>query len=326
MVPRAKFFSNLLVFLLSLVFWIGVTEVAMRFFFSKQLGLVEDEKNLTYRYDDQLGWFPVANSKNLYTGSRSIQVEHNSRGFRDAEHIVDDKPGIIFLGDSFVWGYDVEKQERFTEKLREKLTDWSVYNLGVSGYGTDQEYLLLQQQYDFYHPNIVFLVFCIQNDEKDNTSKSRYKCYYKPYFISDGDNLILQGVPVHKSVNYFFMQHPLLSESYWFRLLSKAYFKISAPWSSAELKNPTQAILINMNKFVKGKGAKFAVGLTERSSSLEKFLQKEGIPYVDLENTYRYPSHGGHWTPEGHTFVSDKIYDFLLKAGFLRGSAANNAP
>ena len=158
---RGKRSLNLLVLLLSLTFCIEITEIGMRFLLKKRLSIHKDERNLNYRYDEELGWFPVENSKQSYEGSRSIKVEHNSRGFRDSDHIVDTKPRIIFVGDSFVWGSDVEKQERFTEKLRGKLTNWSVYNLGVSGYGTDQEYLLLKRHYDFYSPNIVFLVFCI---------------------------------------------------------------------------------------------------------------------------------------------------------------------
>jgi lysophospholipase L1-like esterase len=316
---RAKPFPNLLVLLLSLIFCIGITEVGMRFLLKNSLSITEDERNLTYRYDEELGWFPVENSKKRYTGSRSIEVEHNSRGFRDSERKVGTKPSIIFLGDSFVWGYDVEKQERFTEKLSEKLAGWSLYNLGVSGYGTDQEYLLLRRHYDFYNPNIVFLVFCTHNDEVDNSHNVTYGRYYKPYFMVNGDSLTLKGVPVPKSENYFFVRHKILSRSYWFRLLARAYFMyIVALPPSLELNNPTAAIITNMNEFVKARGAEFLFGLTEKDPELEKFLKNKDIPYVDLSNSYRYSSHGDHWTPDGHTFVSERIYDFLMEGKYLQ--------
>lgn len=318
MALKGNRFVNLLVFTLTLTFCAGITEITARFLLEDRLKIVEDERNLTYRYDKALGWFPVENSKKILRAGRVIDVEHNSRGFRDAEHIIDTKPSIMFLGDSFLWGYDVKKQERFTEKLDEKLVGWSLFNLGVSAFGTDQEYLLLKQHFDFYHPNIVFLLFCTQNDEDDNSHNIVYGGYYKPYFIVDEDRLELKGVPVPKSQNYFFVHHNILSQSYSFRLFAKAYFKyIAFSPPSLEINNPTYAIIANMNQFVKTKGAKFLVGLTGENPDLEEFLMKENIPYIDLENPHRYPTHGGHWTPDGHTFVSEKIYNFLMKDKFL---------
>ncbi len=43
------------------------------------------------------------------------------------------------------------------------------------------------------------------------------------------------------------------------------------------------------------------------------------IPYLDLgvASEYTYPTHGHHWTPEGHTLVSKKIYEFLIKESHL---------
>ena len=278
--------------------------------------MVSDERNLTYRYDETLGWFPIENSTKMYRGlRRSISVEHNKRGFRDSEHVIGNKPRIIFLGDSFVWGYDVEKPERFTEKLRAKLPAWSIYNLGVSGYGTDQEYLLLKQQYDFYRPNIVFLIFCTVNDNADNSSNNRYGGYFKPYFVSGGTNLELKGVPVTKSMNYFFVKHDIWAQMYLFRLVARIYFKYVDP-PILKLQDPTHAIIASMHEFVKSKGAQFIIGLTGQQPELEQFLRERKIAYVDLSNPYRYPHR--HWTPEGNTWVSEKIYHFLRNGDYLK--------
>ena len=124
-----------LLILLWSFFCIGVTDVGMGILFRDRLALHEDERNLTYRYDPELGWFPIANSKKGFTGSRTIHIEHNSRGFRDVEHVVGAKPRIIFLGDSFVWGYDVEQSEDcFSgvlpgQRRRGQLTQYALRNL-----------------------------------------------------------------------------------------------------------------------------------------------------------------------------------------------------
>jgi len=290
----------------------------MRIFLQSRLKIHHDERNLLYRYDEMLGWFPIANSRTVFTGeSRTIHVEHNSRGFRDVEHVVDQRQRLVFLGDSFVWGYDAERTERFSERLREKLPGWSIYNLGVSGYGTDQEYLLLRREYDFYQPNVVFLVFCTDNDESDNSSNVVYDGYFKPFFTVGRGGLELNGVPVPKSKNFFFARHPVLAELYWTRLLGKIYFRITVP-AYRYMDNPTNAILSSMAEFIQHRGGKFAIGLQGRKAELESFLEASKIAYVDLSNPYRYPAAlGGHWTPEGHQVVSERIYEFLQRGSLI---------
>jgi hypothetical protein len=302
-----------------LILALALTEIWARFYVDKEaVDLHEDERNLTYRYDERLGWFPIENSKRLFKGTRTITVEHNQRGFRDIEHVFDERPRIVFVGDSAVWGYDVEGNERFTERLREKLPAWSVYNLGVSGYGTDQEYLLLEQIHDTYSPNIVFVL--TGNDERDNTHNCMYGGYYKPYFVIHDTVMELRGVPVPKSENFFFANHRTLARSYVFRLLAKRYFQATAP-PVVKVDDPSHAILLNLKQLVEGRGSRLLVGLVKRSPDLEAFLADSKIPFVQLDNPHRYPADppgSGHWTPEGHTLVSQRIYDFLISGGYLK--------
>lgn len=214
MISKERIFGSLLV-LIALVLCLPITEIGLRWIFKDDgLPIHRDARNLNYRYDEKLGWFPIPNSRKIYTRTRSVSIDNNQRGFRDAEHLIQNKPRILFLGDSFVWGFDVEKLERFTDKLAAMLPDWSIYNLGVSGYGTDQQFLLLQQEYDFYRPSVVFLLFCADNDRDDNASNVRYGGYYKPYFIADGERLQLRGVPVPQSEDYFFSTHDQWAQFY----------------------------------------------------------------------------------------------------------------
>lgn len=308
--------NNFLLLLATTAFCLAIAEVTIRFAFGDRLNILQDERNLTYRYDSLLGWFPLENSSKQYKGNRLIDVEHNSRGFRDKEHIVSSNSRILFLGDSFVWGYDVEQSERFTEKLDGAFSGWSVYNLGVSGYGTDQEYLLLEENYDYYKPDIVFLVFCTDNDELDNTRNSRYGGYYKPYFVVNKEGLELKGTPVPKSENHFLVEHNVLARSYLARLIVKRYFEFTSP-PYLELESPTHEIISSIYELSISKGFQFVVGLQERSPQLESFLSDKKIPYVTLSNPYRYASHGNHWTPRGHTFVAERISSFLTENDYL---------
>jgi hypothetical protein len=220
---------KLLALIVSLALAMGLAEITLRLFFRNRLAYVRDERSLLYHYDKTLGWFPRPNSTNSIFSSRKITAIHNSEGFRDSEHVPSDKPVIVFLGDSFLWGYDVEASERFTDKLQAKHPEWSVYNLGVSGYGTDQEYLLLQRHFDEYKPRVVFLLFCTDNDGDDNSTNVRYGGYYKPYYTFEGHRLHLHGVPVPRSEATFLKEHHRLARSYLVRLLARAYYKMVGP-------------------------------------------------------------------------------------------------
>jgi hypothetical protein len=161
-----------------------------------------DERNLEYRYDPTLGWMPVENKHGSYSDTRRISYQDNAEGFRDAPHLRKTKPRVAFLGDSFVWGYDVERDERFTDRLKALMPGWEILNLGVSGYGADQEYLLLRRFFDRYAPDIVVLIVFPTNDREDNSTNLRYEGYYKPYFVVKGGRLLAQGIPVPRSPNY----------------------------------------------------------------------------------------------------------------------------
>jgi hypothetical protein len=91
--------------------------------------------NLTFQFDKELGWRPIPNIVAQYRGSRTITIRTNSLGLRDIEHAHVDRPTVLFLGDSFVWGYDVEQNERFTEILRTNFREfeWSMRALAVMG-------------------------------------------------------------------------------------------------------------------------------------------------------------------------------------------------
>src|SRR5450631_2709513 len=122
------------------------------------------ERSLSYRYDPELGWAPIPSSTSIVTNARTIHVQHNSLGLRDSEFSLDARPTIMFLGDSFVWGLDAEADERFTDLLKPRIPGYKILAAGVSGFGSDQEYLLLQRLWPKVRPAAVVLIFCTQND------------------------------------------------------------------------------------------------------------------------------------------------------------------
>jgi len=272
-------------------------------------------ESLGFQHDRRLGWLPVPHAEKTFkTGHRTITISNNSDGLRDVEPIRDARPRIVFLGDSFVWGLGVEARERFTEKLRAKHSEWTVYNFGVVGYGTDQEYLLLRSRFEKYQPQVVFLLFCTENDFMDNCSNSGGILAFKPYFTAGAQGLRLHGSPVPLSDYAFCQKHPLLSKPYLVRLGMRAWGNVCCPSCRVIERRSTFEILKALRKFVTEKGAKFYVGLTEPEPELERFLEGSKVSYVELSAAPRIEG-DFHWSPEGNTVVADKIDRFLKEQG-----------
>ena len=267
-----------------------------------------------YNYDAELGWFPVRNSDVTFTGIRTIKVHHNSLGLRDVEHDTAPKPTIAFVGDSFVWGYDAEQNERFTEVLRAKMPEHRIVNAGVTAYGTDQEYLLLRRLWNRIKPSVVVLVVCIDNDRKDNTVNTRQDGPYKPYFlISPNGGGGFKGIPVPRSRHLYFADNWLARNSWVVRVAVSAYVLIVNP--PVMVPDPTERLVGMMREFVESQGAKFLVGLQYREPQLEAFLGAHKLPYASFDGAEHYFGDGDHWTPNGHDLVADRLMTLLLENG-----------
>ena len=264
-----------------------------------------------YNYDAELGWFPVPNSDVSFTGMRTIRARHNSHGLRDVEPETTTKPTIAFLGDSFVWGYDAEQTERFTEILRTKLPDLRVINAGVTAYGTDQEYLLLRRLWDRLKPNVVVLMFCSDNDRKDNTANTRQDGPYKPYF--DMTRGTFEGIPVPWSRHLYFADNWLAQHSWVFRVAISAYVLIAHP--PVAVPDPTERLIGMMKDFVESNGAKFLVGLQFHDARLEAALTAMKIPYTSFDGADHEFGDGDHWTPKGHEQVAERLLTLLKDNG-----------
>lgn len=118
--------------------------------------------------------FPYISTEDGFNGEISI----NSFGFRDKD-FNKEKTGGVFriavLGDSFEEALQVELDDTFQKILERALNEYlgservseepggfkmaEVYNFGVSGYGTDEEWLVLKEKVWQFKPDMVILAF-----------------------------------------------------------------------------------------------------------------------------------------------------------------------
>jgi len=291
--------------IISLLLSLSIAEVALRLL--RRFPGPIDERNTVYHYDSYLGWIPNPFMEGICRGHRVVHVKHNSLGFRDREHHLKKVPSLAVIGDSYVYGYDVEQDECFTELVQKKMPSWDIVNMGISGYGTDQEYLLLRRFLPIMKPDKVLLVFS-PNDVDDNRMNRRYG-YYKPYFTAHNGHLNLQGVPVPRSARCYVADHPFLFKSEIIFRVADLYLRWRHPLVLVQ--NPTIPLLLSMQQFLASRHIDFYVGYIEQTTPEKEFCKQARLKCLDLHTTHIYPTMGSHWTPEGHQEIANEIYTFL---------------
>ena len=121
----------------------------------------------------------------------------NARGYRGREYGPRKAPGrtrIVMLGDSITFGHRVRDDQTFSAILDSRTGRFEVVNLGVEGYGTDQELIVLQGEGLGYRPDVVILNFC-PNDVLNNALDKDHQDGRtpKPYFTLEAGELRLHA-------------------------------------------------------------------------------------------------------------------------------------
>jgi hypothetical protein len=106
----------------------------------------------------------------------------NSKGIRsDREDAFEKAPGtlrVVCIGDSFTQGYEVEVEESYPylleKALRERGLQVEVLNLGVSGFGTAEELIMLTEYGLRFDPDAVVVGY-YQNDPGDTVRSGLYR-------------------------------------------------------------------------------------------------------------------------------------------------------
>ena len=182
--------------LISLTIVAGLVEVALRLFAPDRVRFSVGERNFFCRFDHELGWAPLENTSGMQIAeNKKFLVHQNQFGLRASDDMQLEKQAgrkrVLVLGDSYVWGLGATQTDIFTEPAVHGTND-ELINCGVSGYGTDQEYLFYQRTGQKFDVDQVALVFTPYNDVENNLNPKQYS-HLKPYFTLNGDELVLHN-------------------------------------------------------------------------------------------------------------------------------------
>ena len=312
---------------------------------------------LMHQLDEKLGYRLVPNyAINYQTFDFTSSIKINSEGLRDREYPKTKDPKtfrILVLGDSFTLGLGVNIEESYPKVLETMLNQsskgsgartYEVINAGVDGYGTEQEYLYLQELLQRYEPDLVIVGF-YSNDVVDvmngiPAAITKQKLKNRFYFLSylRGIQILLQTATVMK------------------KNFSTSIGGVFAPYQenySPQFKKAfdrTEGYLVKIRDISRSRGAKtiiviiplcfeidrgewkkkalghlytddfFNKNMTKLSDTITEFGKLENIPTLPLLPVFRtskvrpvYFARDSHWTRDGHRIAAESIFKYLQK-------------
>ncbi len=312
-------------YLAGLLVFIEIAGRATWFCLDKTWGLLVPQE--ISRFDDMMGWslVPGARAVSKSTGQK-IEYVINSAGFRDREYPLEKPAGtfrILLLGDSHTFGFGIPLEKHFSKILEGYFARVEVLNMGVNGYGVDQELLLLREKGLAYQPDLV--VAYVPHYSDNRHIRDKVWGMGKPRFILENGRLVTVNRPV---ANNSLLYRLLLDGDRFLSKWSKAYLllrdavihfsvqedqikaetlpdkmaqKIDAPSGPApdpaqadaeavtlEVCKMGEAIVFAMNDEAQAHGAKFA--LVTRLGELAVSSIINGIPTLYLHDPLQNPA------------------------------------
>jgi hypothetical protein len=197
--------------------------------------------------DDTLGWRARAGYQDLrevtettskgvkYTVKRS-QKEYGFRMFGDLHST---RHKVFVIGDSFTQALQVSDDDTYYASFKDAL-GVEVFAYGAGGYGTLQEYMILDQYVDMIKPTLILWQFCINdfinNDPAlETVSLVNNNGWRRPYWI-DGHVVYLLPKAWSATVRIFAQRHS--------RFLSFLF----ARWDRLLAMSPVQTVEVQIER------------------------------------------------------------------------------
>ena len=163
-----------------------------------------------FEYDPMLGYRFIPRLKaRMEHEDGGYLVRTNGLGFR-SEHEFDAprRSGIrrvLLFGDSFTAGDGVSNKKRYGDQLESLVDDVEVWNYGLPGSGTDQQYLIFRELAANTDHDLLIIAVLVENIRRvaaryrvAETGEGELRCLAKPYYSLEEGQLVLHHVPVPK--------------------------------------------------------------------------------------------------------------------------------
>lgn len=316
--------KNCFTLLAGIIIFIVALEVAARTFLP-QNEIVRD----WYTFHPKMGYTVIPG---LHRKIKGVEYSINSFGLRDNEYgFKHDNYRIIALGDSITMGYGVAFGDSYPKKL-ETLLNFNdkkkveILNFGVPGYNTKMEYLLLEEIGMRFNPDMVILMYSL-NDIFSYPESILFKLplpvvrvienihnrsYFVQYFRCRLKDFVKQK---DNDPDYLFSDSSILWKE------NKQYIREIAGLCR---NNDNKLMLVIYPHSIGGRDIH---ALKKVCFCIQKFAESQGIttlnlfPYFDKvkegENNLTLSEDDPHLSPQGQEMVAQAVYDFISKNNIL---------
>lgn len=334
----------LFLIIIFLLFFI-VLEIGLRgyyFIHNKKVTRVEN-------YSKRYGWIIQPNIKSTATfdGYGEIHFSTTKYGFRRFGDVNTDRTKIFVIGDSQTESRKVSDGGTYFDYIAEK-TNAEIFAFGVGGYGTFQEYMILNDYFDTIKPDLILWQFC-ENDfwnnsfDLESTDWIKSNNMVRPYYYYYKNKKIEYKFP-----NHSWLYRKVLRYSYLFRFLNQKLVILMAdnfgmsdsnqPLQKRPLFNEAVKTTSEILKLAKRRVGKVPIIAFSACGTSEKMVQNEvfakickdvGINYINgiPDSVYTAAKAGikvngmpydGHWNNTGNAIAGKIIVNYLINNNFLK--------
>jgi lysophospholipase L1-like esterase len=274
--------------------------------------------------DPQLSFAHIPNSHSFLMG---VDVNINSQGQRDYEYPLAKTPDtyrIVMLGDSTTFGWGVRLEDTAAKILERQLNEggtvggrrFEVINAGVGNYDTVQEVTYYETRGRAFHPDVVILVYFINDPEPVPTEKKG--------FLIDRSYLVAFATNRFDGILRRTGRRPTWKQYY------ASLYNDNQPGFQA-----CKAALRSLAGTTRSDGAQLLVAIlpelheingnypfTAEHQKIKEVLATDGVPVLDLidglrdhgpESTLWVTPQDDHPSAKANNLIAGQLRDWILK-------------
>jgi len=283
-----------------------------------------------FEINDYLGWkLKAGKSVTHHSSYFDVAYSVNALRYRDKPRNLEKSGGTyraLLYGDSQVFGWGVSERQRFSNLLEEQKPSLELWNLGVPGYGFDQQILSYERDgQSFSADEVIFFV------SQATLKRDRYDYIYdkpKPKFAIDQSG-VLNIIPIAQEVQAW--------TSLLYRVLSPLYLPYFVKRQLAMLKDAPRAA--SSRRGQEASKEEVTIGALERamldrvsavalerkqritilaflpetaSKDLQNLCHQKGIGFLEItlhgENRdFVIGEHDPHWNLQTHQLIARQL-------------------